>query len=222
MISIVSIKAYAAALSLLSFVLIVMLIHAEISLKSVIKTIRYVFLLLVFIFIARAFSSPGSPVIEFGGISVNREGIYDGAMVCWRLLVVIVMGLSFISTTRSSEIKTAVEWFLGFIPFIPAKRTAVMMSLLMRFIPVILDQAKETGDAQRARGVENRKNPVYRMIKFGIPLMRRTFERADKLAVAMEARCYSEDRTDPELTSERNDWITLVFVIGLSVVMIVL
>lgn len=222
MISLASIKANAWALSTLSFVLAVMFMHVGFPLKSAFKTIRYVFVLLMFIFLARAFFSPGTPVFEFRGISVTRGGIYDGVVVCWRLFNVIVVGLLFVSTTRSLEIKSAVEWFLNAIPFIPAKKVATMMSLLMRFMPIILDQAKETADAQRARGVENRKNPVYRMSKLGIPLVRRTFERADKLALAMEARCYSEERTDPELTSDTNDWITLVIVIGLCVVMIVL
>jgi energy-coupling factor transporter transmembrane protein EcfT len=61
--------------------------------------------------------------------------------------------------------------------------------------------------------VENRKNPVYRLIRLGIPLIRRTFERADKLAVAMEARCYNENRTDPELSATRIDWMALVVMI---------
>jgi energy-coupling factor transporter transmembrane protein EcfT len=60
--------------------------------------------------------------------------------------------------------------------FIPGKRIATMMSLTTRFVPVILNQANETAEAQRARGVENRKNPVYRLIRLGIPLIRRTFE----------------------------------------------
>ena len=80
-----------------------------------------------------------------------------------------------------------------------------MIGLIIRFLPYILDQAKATADAQRARGVENRKNPIYRLIKFVVPLVRRTFENADNLAVAMEARCYSENRTDPELLSGRYD-----------------
>ena len=95
-----------------------------------------------------------------------------------------------------------------------------MMSLILRFVPVIFDQAKETNDAQRARGVENRKNPIYRMRKLAIPLIRSTFERADKLAVAMEARCYSENRTDPALSSSRRDWIALFAVIGLCLMII--
>jgi energy-coupling factor transporter transmembrane protein EcfT len=115
----------------------------------------------------------------------------------------------FVSTTRPSEIKAAVEWFLNPIPFVSGKRLATMLSLVMRFIPVILNQARETAAAQKARCVENRKNPVYRLIRLGSPLIRRTFERADKLAVAMEARCYTENRTDPELSATRTDWISL-------------
>jgi len=69
--------------------------------------------------------------------------------------------------------------------------------------PVILEQAARTSDAQRARAVENRRNPIRRMAVFGMPLMRRTLGTADNLAVAMEARCYSEKRTDPELKTER-------------------
>ena len=191
MVSLASIKANAWALLVLTSVLTVLFVHVDLSVKSTFKALRYALLLLVFVFLARVFSSTGSPVFEFGRISISGKGVHDGAMVCWRLLNIIVIGLLFVSTTRSSEIKASVEWFLTPIPFIPAKRVATMMSLILRFIPVILNQAKETSDAQRARGVENRKNPVYRMRKLGIPLMRRTFERADKLAVAMEARCYT-------------------------------
>jgi energy-coupling factor transporter transmembrane protein EcfT len=66
-------------------------------------------------------------------------------------------------------------------------------------LPVILLQGAEIADAQRARGVERRKNPLIRLIRFTIPLFRRVFLSADELAVAMQARCYSEQRTLPEL-----------------------
>jgi biotin transport system permease protein len=220
LISLTSLKAYPAALSVLTLMLAVALWHAQRSLKSILKAFRYVFVIFAFIFFARALSTPGSAVIEFKGVSMTREGFYDGAMVCWRLVIVVLTGLAFISTTRPSEIKAAVEWLLNPFPFIPSKRIATMMSLVVRFIPVIFDQARETADAQRARGVNNRKNPIYRLKKLGIPLMRRTFERADKLAVAMEARCYSENRTDPGLCARLRDWVVLFAVICLCMVIV--
>ena len=94
------------------------------------------------------------------------------------------------------------------------------MSLIVRFIPVVLGQMRQTLDAQRSRGVENRKNPVYRLVTLAIPLFRRIFEDADRLAVAMESRCFDEHRTDPELNASRADWAALVIVLLFSLLMI--
>ena len=219
-ISLSSLKAFVPSLSLLTLVMMVALISAGLPLKTALKDLHYVFLLLLFVFLARSLSVPGSPVVEFKAVSVTREGLYEGAIVCWRLVIVIMTGLSFILTTRSSEIKAAVEWMLKPFPWVPAKRIAIMLSLIVRFIPVIFEQAQKTAEAQRARGVENRKNPVYRLKMFGIPLMRRIFERADKLALAMEARCYSENRTDSLLSSGVRDWIALSCVVCLCFITI--
>ncbi len=220
LLSLASLKAAAWALFLLTLILLAMIFHMGLPVRSVAKTLGYVSILLVFVFFARSLSTPGTPVVEFMTLVFSREGIYDGAMVCWRLVIVILMGLSFVATTRSSAIKAAVEWLLGPLPFIPAQRTATMMSLILRFVPVIFEQARETIDAQRARGVENRKNPVYRLRKLALPLLRRTFERADKLAMAMEARCYSGNRTDPVLAATPKDWVALFSVIGLCIMII--
>jgi biotin transport system permease protein len=219
-ISLSSLKAFVPSLSLLTMVLMLALMSAGLSLKTALKELRYVFLLLLFVFVARSLTVPGSSVIEFKTVSVTREGLYEGAIVCWRLVIVIMTGLSFIVTTRSSEIKAAVEWMLKPFPWVPAKRIAIMLSLIVRFIPVIFEQAKKTAEAQRARGVENRKNPVYRLKMFGIPLMRRVFERADNLALAMEARCYSENRTDSLLSSSIRDWFALAGVVCLCLIII--
>jgi energy-coupling factor transporter transmembrane protein EcfT len=220
-ISLSSLNAFIPSLVLLTLVLMVVLNHTGLSLKVALKDLRYVLLLLLFVFMARSLSVPGSSVVEFKGVTVTREGLYEGAMVCWRLVIVIMTGLSFVLTTRSSEIKAAVEWMLKPFPWIPAKRIAIMMSLVVRFIPIIFEQVKKTMDAQRARGVENRKNPVYRLKMFSIPLMRRIFERADKLVLAMESRCYSENRTDSLLSSGVKDWIALIGVVCLCLIIII-
>ncbi|MBW1724891.1 MAG: energy-coupling factor transporter transmembrane protein EcfT [Deltaproteobacteria bacterium] len=221
LISLSSLNAQVAGLSLLTLILVVALINIRVSLGSILRDLRYASVLLIFIFVARALSTSGSAIVEFKIISITREGLYEGALVCWRLVIVIITGLAFVLTTRPSEIKAAVAWILRPFPFVPAKRIATMMSLIVRFMPVIFQQAKETLDAQRARGVENRKNPVYRLVKLGIPILRRTFERADKLALAMEARCYSENRTDPQLASGIKDWIALFAVVFLCSITII-
>lgn len=196
-----------AGLSLLMAPLIILFIVFRPAARIHFSELRWVFLLLALVFIARVFSTDGTPLTAFGPVAVTREGLREGALVCLRLVLVFIVGAAFIATTRSSEIKAGVQWFLKPLPWVPAERVATMLSLVVRFMPVILEQAARTSDAQRARAGENRRNPIRRLTAFGIPLMRRTFETADNLAVAMEARCYSETRTDPELTTGRRDWL---------------
>jgi energy-coupling factor transporter transmembrane protein EcfT len=223
LISLSILNAHSLGLSVLSLSIVAVLISIRVSFGSFLKELRYFLIFLFFVFIARALFTAdvaNPPEVDLKIMAISRQGLYDGAIICWRLVIIVMVGLSFVATTRPSEIKVAVQWYLTPIPFIPAKRVAVMMSLMMRFVPVIFSQAKETLDAQRARGLENRKNPVYRLTQFIVPLIRRTFETADKLAVAMEARCYCDHRTDPELASTRKDWIALFAVIGLCVLII--
>jgi biotin transport system permease protein len=130
------------------------------------------------------------------------------------LFLVVLLGYLFIWSTYPSQVRVAVAWFLRPVPLIPEKKVATMLSLLMRFLPLILQEAKETTDAQRARCIENRKNPVYRFTKLAVPMLRRIFLRAEDLVLAMEARGYSENRTLPRLYSKKSDWLSLAFVSG--------
>jgi len=196
-----------AGLALLMVPLIILFSVIRPAARVQFSELRWVFFLLALVFIARVFSTDGTPLAGLGPVAVTREGLREGTLVCLRLVLVFITGAAFIATTRSSEIKAGVQWFLKPVPWVPAERVATMLSLVARFMPVILEQAAKTSDAQRARAGENRRNPIRRMSAFGIPLMRRTFETADNLAVAMEARSYSETRTDPDLTTGRRDWL---------------
>lgn len=192
------------------------------SLVSVCKELRYFFILLVLIVISRALTTPGLPLFTLGGLVITRQGVYTGIFVCWRILLIIGMGLLFISSTRTSEIRAALTWLLEPVPVIPASRVSTMISLIVRFIPVIFNQMRETDAAQQARGISNRKNPIYRLKKFVIPLVLSVFRDADKLIIAMESRCYTEKRTTVELSAHKIDWIGLFAVTGVCLLTILL
>ena len=209
-------------LLLFCMMLVLILSCCRVSCRTVLREMRYFVFLLVFVFAARAVSMPGTSVIEFGSIEVTREGLYDGVLVSWRLLSVVLLGLTFIATSRPAEIRAAVAWFLRPVPFIPEQRAATMIGLIVRFVPVIFGQIKETTEALRARGIENRKNPVYRIRNIAIPMMWRTFDNADKLVDAMEARCYTEDRTVPDFFFGRREWSALLAAACLCVLTICL
>ena len=185
---------------------------------AILNSIKYFILLLFFIFIARALTVEGHIIFSFYGISITEQGLNEGFLVAFKFFLVMVTGLLFSTTTQPSSVKSAVQWFLKPIPFVPEKRVAVMISLSLSFMPVILKQAKEISDAQKARCGDLQKNPVKRIIRLVLPLLKKTFLSADSLVLAMESRCYNDDRTDPEFlpSGKENYFLVGSFIISLS------
>jgi energy-coupling factor transporter transmembrane protein EcfT len=210
LVSITCLNARFSALAILSVAIIVLFLTARLPLHLILKDLRYFSILLFVLLLTRGLFTEGIPVVSFCALTISREGLTSGLLICWRLLVIVVLSIIGVATTKPSELKAGVQWFLAPIPYIPEKKAAVMLSLVIRFMPLLLMQARETSEAQKARCVENRKNPVYRFKVLVIPLLRRTFENADQLVTAMEARCYHENRTDPQLTATYKD----VFLFG--------
>lgn len=197
-------------LSLTSALLAYILVESRINILDVPKELKLFPWFLLFIFITRSLSTEGEELFNIYGITPTLEGSLLGIQICWRLIIVILLSLAFISSTTSAEIKAAIEFYFRRVPFIPEKRLSTMLGLLLRFIPIIMNQMQETMDAQRARGIEMRRNPIYRLIKLTIPVLRRIFRSGDQLSTAMASRCYTENRTGPSMTSSSIDWTALV------------
>ncbi len=195
------------------------LVAAQVNFTACFKELKIFPFFLFFIFIARALSTPGEAIFEFYGVSPTYQGILIGLQLCWRLLLIVLVSLGLIISTTTSEIKSGIECFFAKVPLAPEKRISTMLSLMVRFIPIILNQVQETLDAQKARCVELRKNPITRLVKLTIPVMRRIFHNGDQLSIAMTSRCYTEDRTSPVLVSSNLDWICLTAISFLVILM---
>ncbi len=195
----------------LTLLLSLLFLHVRIPIASLITELRYFFILLLVVFLLRLISTEGDPLFRIPWVTLSKQGLREGTLVCWRLLMVVLLGFLFISTTHISAIKTSVQQLLAPIPLIPEKRMATMMGLIVRFIPVIFQKTHTISEAQKARCIERRKNPLYRLKALVMPLMHGVFQDADKLAMAMVARCYHENQ--PVETPEvcRNDWLVLAF-----------
>ena len=77
------------------------------SLRGIFAELRYFLLLLVLVFVARAFTTPGTSLSDLPWLPVSREGIQAGAVTVWRLFLVVFLGLLFVATTRAAAIKAA-------------------------------------------------------------------------------------------------------------------
>jgi energy-coupling factor transporter transmembrane protein EcfT len=202
--SLTSLRGNLSFLALFSVVIMYSVSAAGLRIRRVVREIRYFLFFLCFVFGVRTltFTSGWTPTF-------SAEIAGDSLIVCWRLLLVVLMGVLLMATTRSTDIRAALVWYLKPIPLVDEKMAATMVGLVVRFLPVILFQGSEIGDAQRARGIERRKNPLIRLMRFTIPLFRRVFVSADELVAAMQARCYSEHRTIHDLSFTWRDGMAM-------------
>lgn len=211
LLSITSLKGDIPFLSTTSIMMVVLSYSAGLQLRQLFLEMRYFLFILSFIFIIRAISINDQ---HFPLITMDDAGM--ALTVCWRLLLVVFMGVLLMSTTRTADIRAALIWFIKPLPFVNEKMTATMVGLVVRFLPMILLQANEIGDAMRARGIEKRKNPSIRLIRFTTTLFRRVFLRADTLVDTMQARSYNENRTLPELSFSKKDGAAMAIGLLLS------
>ena len=169
------------------------------SLLRFFKSISIFILFLSFIILSRWLAEGG------------REGLYSGLIYSWKLLILLILSNNLISATETSAVYGAVYRLLKPVPFVPAGRVAVMISLTISFIPMIFDQYIEVRDAYNSRLGGRGRNPLRKVFSIVFPLMQNTVFRAEELTLAMESRCYSDNPTLPDLQIKKADILSAVF-----------
>lgn len=220
LISLSTLNAGGVGLLVLTVLFVMLAVDIRLPVSKIAFELRYFGIFLFVVFITRCLTEPGDPLFTYKFMTVTQQGLVEGSFAAWRLALVILMGLLFSVSTRPKEIRTAVEILFGPIPFLPEKRIAVMIGLIVRFIPVILHLTREMSEAQQARAIEQRKNPIYRASHLVLPVMRRIVDRADRLACAMESRCFDENRPTPPLKMGFADWRAMSVVLSVCLLLI--
>ncbi|MFH1154272.1 MAG: energy-coupling factor transporter transmembrane component T [Pseudomonadota bacterium] len=197
-----------------------LMVNSKIHPVRVMADLKLFFLLLGCIFVSRSLFTPGDSALHWWVFDITQQGLVQGGLVVWRFLLVMVLGLLFSATTRPSLVKGAAQWLITPLPFIPASRVALMAGLFMRFMPMLLGQFKDVALAQKARCGDLGRNPVKRMARIAVPMIRKTFQSADRLTLAMEARCFSETRTEAQFIRSGLEAPALGLCLALFLVMV--
>ncbi len=202
---------------------------SRVPLKFIVKGLRAVVILIVFSAIFNLFLTQGEPLIKIWKLTITKEGAILAAFMVVRLLY-LIMGSSLMTlTTTPNNLTDGLEKGLGFLKYIkvPVHEIAMMMSIALRFIPILIDETDKIMKAQMARGADfENGNLIQRakaMIPVLVPLFISAFRRANELAMAMEARCYhgSEGRTKMKpLKYNKNDYIAYIILFAYLAVMI--
>ncbi len=210
--------------------IITIVLIARIDFLTLWKTVKPILFITLFAFILNIFSVPGRVLYHIGPLTITAEGLTTGILMAVRLILLII-GSSVLMTltTTSLLLADSVESLLSPLKHlnVPVHDLAMMISIALRFIPTLADEADKITKAQSSRGANYDTGGFMQRIKglvtILIPLFVSAIKRAEELAVAMESRCYrgGEGRTKLNvLKMEAKDVIFLI--IGLLLLAVVL
>ena len=177
------------------------------------------------------FLTNGRVIFQIGFLKVTHEGLRLAVFMGLRLMYLVIGSSVMTLTTTPNQLTDGLERSLGCLNrlHVPVHEISMMMSIALRFIPILIEETDKIMKAQMARGADFESgNLVQRaksMIPILVPLFVSAFRRATDLAMAMEARCYrgGSGRTKMKpLHYERRDRITYLILLAYLGIVIVL
>ena len=192
-------------LALITFILIII---SRISFSVIFKAIKPLVFILTFTAVLNIFltKGEGAPLLSFWRITVYAEGIIRAAFMFLRVIIFIMSSTVLLTyTTSPISLTDGIESLFGPLKKInvPVHSFAMMMSIALRFIPILVEETEKIMNAQKSRGADFSSGGLIKrakaLVPILIPLLASAFNRADELATAMECRCYRGDKNRTRL-----------------------
>lgn len=202
-------------------VVFAVLFASQVPLKFYIRGVKPLRWILLFTAAIQIFLTPGEIIWQWGILHITAEGVRLAIFMCVRLVLLVMTTSVLTLTTTPIALTDAVENLLS--PFkrigVPAHELAMMMTIALRFIPLLADETEKIMAAQKARGAAFDEGGLMdrarALLPILVPLFLSAINRASELAMAMEARCYhgGEGRTRlHELHYENRDRVAGILV----------
>lgn len=204
---------------------------SKVPFSFIVRGLKAIVILLVIAGMFNLFLTPGRPIFTFWKITITHEGLKNAALMTIRMIY-LIMGTSVMTlTTTPNRLTDGLETALRPLNKInvPVHEIAMMMSIALRFIPILIEETDKIMKAQMARGADFETGGLIKkaknMIPLLVPLIVSAFRKANDLALAMEARCYvgGEGRTKMKpLLYHRADYIgyAVIFVYMAAIIIL--
>lgn len=196
---------------------------SHVPFKFMIKGMKAILFLLILTVVFNLFLTPGEPLISLWKLTITKEGLRTAVFMAVRLSFLIIGSSVMTLTTTPNNLTDGMESLLKPLKriHVPVHEISMMMSIALRFIPILLEETDKIMKAQIARGADFESGNLIKkaksMVPLLVPLFISAFRRANDLAMAMEARCYrgGEGRTKMKpLIYKKRDY-TAFAVLGL-------
>ncbi len=181
---------------------------SKIPLKSILRGMKPLVMILIFTAVLNIFFTDGETVlVSFWIVEITLEGLIRAFFMMIRILMLITGTFLLTYTTSPISLTDGLESLLSPLKKIkvPVHELSMMMCIALRFIPTLIEETDKIMSAQKARGADFETGKLMERVKalvpILVPLFISAFRRADELATAMECRCYhgGEGRTKMKL-----------------------
>ena len=184
--------------------LLVIIKLSRVPFSFMLKGVRAIWVLVVITAVCNLFFTQGdNTYFAWKFIHITDQGVSNTVYFTIRLIYLVIGSSLMTLTTTPNQLTDGLEKSLRPLNkiHVPVHEIAMMMSIALRFIPILLEETDKIMKAQIARGADfengNLIQKVKNMVPLLVPLFISAFRRANDLAMAMEARCYhgGDDRT---------------------------
>lgn len=205
------------ALGACAALFLVITLFSGVPFRALLRSVKAILFLLLFMAVLNLFFYEGETVWwEWGFIRITKEAVYYTLFLAARLFL-LVLGSSLLTlTTTPVSLADGIESLLSPLKLIrfPVHELALIMSIALRFIPILTDETGRIMNAQKARGADFETGGLIKRVKALvptlIPLLISAFRRADELGDAMDARCYSGSKVRTKYKKLTFTWRDLV------------
>lgn len=173
-----------------------MIALSKVPVKFMFKGLKAIVMILLFTMVFNMLLTPGEVLLSFGFLKITKQGLIMAGRMAIRLVYLVIGSSIMTLTTTPNQLTDGLERLLRPLNkiHVPVHEISMMMSIALRFIPILLEETDKIMKAQIARGADfesgNLIQKVKNMIPLLVPLFISAFRRANDLAMAMEARCY--------------------------------
>lgn len=169
---------------------------AKLPFKFMIRGMSSIIFLLLITVVFNLFLTPGEALVSFWKFTITKEGLRISVFMALRLTLLVIGSSVMTLTTTPNNLTDGMEKAMRPLRIIkvPVHEIAMMMSIALRFIPILLEETDKIMKAQIARGADFECGNIFKrakaLVPLLVPLFISAFRRANDLAMAMEARCY--------------------------------
>lgn len=170
---------------------------SKVPFKFITKGLKAIIMLLMITMVFNLFLIDGDVILfKLGFLKITDKGLKTAIFMAIRLVYLIIGSSIMTLTTTPNDLTDGLEKLMGPLKkiHVPVHEIAMMMSIALRFIPILMEETDKIMKAQLARGADfesgNLIQKVKAMVPLLVPLFISAFRRANDLAMAMEARCY--------------------------------